>query len=175
MSLRHTRMINSAYKCLKITLKVIKFSKPETNFLKKLKLRGWYPPLNHLRGDLSPIPPLAETMLACGLVFALSISNTFSGGRSAPPMGTVNDFQWMYLIPACYLQAGTGSACCLRESFLCRNIDILACSSMCPSITSTHPVLTEQDSLNFVRFLIGISSNRNMNSRCGTFRMCSAF
>jgi hypothetical protein len=31
-------MINSASKCLKIT--VIKFSKPEKNFPKKLKLRG---------------------------------------------------------------------------------------------------------------------------------------
>jgi hypothetical protein len=54
MSFKHLRMINSASKCLKITLKVIKFSKPEKKFPKKLKLRGRYPPLNQLRGYLSP-------------------------------------------------------------------------------------------------------------------------
>jgi hypothetical protein len=42
-------MLNSASKCFKITLKVIKFSKPEKNFPKKIKLRG-ISPLNHLRG-----------------------------------------------------------------------------------------------------------------------------
>jgi hypothetical protein len=49
MSFKHLRMINSASKskCLKITLKVIKFSKPEKNS-----------PLNHLRGGLIPLIPL---------------------------------------------------------------------------------------------------------------------
>jgi hypothetical protein len=57
MSFKHIRTINPASKCLKITHDiVIKFSKPENNFLQKLKLRGIspIPPLNHLRGDLSP-------------------------------------------------------------------------------------------------------------------------
>jgi hypothetical protein len=49
MSLKHIRMINSASKCLTITLKLNKFSKPENKFKKKLKLRG-IPPFNHLRG-----------------------------------------------------------------------------------------------------------------------------
>jgi hypothetical protein len=47
-------MINSASKCLKITLKVIKFSKPETKFPKKLKLRGIYP-LESFEGGLIPL------------------------------------------------------------------------------------------------------------------------
>jgi peroxiredoxin len=42
MSFKHLRMINSASKCLQITLKVIKFSKPETNFL--IKHEGDIPP-----------------------------------------------------------------------------------------------------------------------------------
>jgi hypothetical protein len=37
-------MINYASKCLTITLKVIKFSKPEKKIPTKLKLRGGYPP-----------------------------------------------------------------------------------------------------------------------------------
>jgi hypothetical protein len=37
-------MINSASKCLEITFKVIKFSKPENIFPKKLKLRRDIPP-----------------------------------------------------------------------------------------------------------------------------------
>jgi hypothetical protein len=51
MSFKHLRMINSASKC-KITLEVIKFSKPE----EKIKLRG-ISPLNHLRGGLIPHHP----------------------------------------------------------------------------------------------------------------------
>jgi hypothetical protein len=44
MSFKHLPMINYAFKCLKITLKVIKFSKPEEKqFPKKLKLRGISP------------------------------------------------------------------------------------------------------------------------------------
>jgi hypothetical protein len=34
MSFKHLKMLNSASKCLKITLKVIKFSKPEKKFPK---------------------------------------------------------------------------------------------------------------------------------------------
>jgi hypothetical protein len=40
MSLKHLIMHNSASKCLKITLKVIKFSKPEQKIPKKHKLMG---------------------------------------------------------------------------------------------------------------------------------------
>jgi hypothetical protein len=62
MSFRHYGMINSASKCLKTILKVIKFSK-QTKFPQKFKFRG-YPPVNHLRGGLIPHPPLAETLKA---------------------------------------------------------------------------------------------------------------
>jgi hypothetical protein len=53
-------MMNSASKCLKITLNVIKFSKPEKKKKKKkIKLRG-ISPLESFEGGL--IPPLAETL-----------------------------------------------------------------------------------------------------------------
>jgi hypothetical protein len=56
MSFKHLRVItNSASKCLKITLKLIKFSKPE-NFLKKNKLRG-ISPLESFEGRLIPPHP----------------------------------------------------------------------------------------------------------------------
>jgi hypothetical protein len=41
---KHLKMLNSASKCLIITLKVIKFSKPEKQFPKKLKLMGGHAP-----------------------------------------------------------------------------------------------------------------------------------
>jgi hypothetical protein len=44
MSFKHLKMLNSASKYLKITLKLIKFSKSETKISKKLKLMGGYPP-----------------------------------------------------------------------------------------------------------------------------------
>jgi hypothetical protein len=44
MSFKHPKMLNSASICLKITLKVIKFSKPEKQFPKKIKLMGDIPP-----------------------------------------------------------------------------------------------------------------------------------
>jgi hypothetical protein len=53
-------MLNSASKCLKITIKVIKFSKPGKISQKSQVERG-ISPLSHLRG-LSPIPTLAETL-----------------------------------------------------------------------------------------------------------------
>jgi hypothetical protein len=49
-------MINSASKYPNITLKVIKFSKPETKFPQEFKLRGDIPPLNHLGGTYPPSP-----------------------------------------------------------------------------------------------------------------------
>jgi hypothetical protein len=58
MSFKHPRMINSASKCLKITLKFIKFSKPENNFPKKLKLRGISPLESFEGGGTYPPTPL---------------------------------------------------------------------------------------------------------------------
>jgi hypothetical protein len=52
-------MINSASKWLKITLKVIKFSKPETKFPKKIQVEGDIP-FESFEGV--PIPPLVETL-----------------------------------------------------------------------------------------------------------------
>jgi hypothetical protein len=40
MSFRHLKMLNSASKCLKITFKVIKFSKPEEKNSKKTQVDG---------------------------------------------------------------------------------------------------------------------------------------
>jgi hypothetical protein len=56
MRFKHLRIINYASKRLKITLKVIKCSKPEKKCIKKLKLRG-ISPLESFEGDLSPHPP----------------------------------------------------------------------------------------------------------------------
>jgi hypothetical protein len=53
MSFKHLKMFNSASKCLKITLRVIKFSKPETKF-KKNKLMGDIPPCQIHAGDSPP-------------------------------------------------------------------------------------------------------------------------
>jgi hypothetical protein len=57
MSFKHLRMLNSASKCLKITLRlrVIKFSKPEKIF-KKLKLRGNIPLKSFEGGTYPPSP-----------------------------------------------------------------------------------------------------------------------
>jgi hypothetical protein len=52
MSFEHPKMLNSASKCLKITLKVIKFSKPG----KKLKLIGDIPP-PHVKSMPGVNPP----------------------------------------------------------------------------------------------------------------------
>jgi hypothetical protein len=52
-------MINSASKCPKITLKIIKFSKPK--FRQKFKLRG-ISPLESFEGGLITPPPLVETL-----------------------------------------------------------------------------------------------------------------
>jgi hypothetical protein len=57
MSFKHLKMLNFASKCLKITLIVIKFSKPEKNFRNKLKLMGGYPPMsNSCWGYIPPSP-----------------------------------------------------------------------------------------------------------------------
>jgi hypothetical protein len=42
-------MINYASRCLKLTLKVLKFSEPEQKFPKKLKLRGGISPLESFK------------------------------------------------------------------------------------------------------------------------------
>jgi hypothetical protein len=66
MSFKHHKMLNSPSKCLKITLKVIKLSKPETRIPKKIKLMGDIPPCQiHCRGKAPPPPhpPLYETLL----------------------------------------------------------------------------------------------------------------
>jgi hypothetical protein len=52
-------MLNYASKCLKITLKVIKFSKPEKHFPQKiisLQIDGGYPP-PHVKFMLGINPP----------------------------------------------------------------------------------------------------------------------
>jgi hypothetical protein len=54
MSFMHLRMINSASKCLKITLKVIKFSKPEKKFPKNVE--GDTPLESFEGGTYPPIP-----------------------------------------------------------------------------------------------------------------------
>jgi hypothetical protein len=58
MSFRHLRMLNSAYKCLK----VIKFSKPETNFPQKLvSLQidgGGISPHDKFMSGINPPPPI---------------------------------------------------------------------------------------------------------------------
>jgi hypothetical protein len=62
MSFMHLKMLNYASKCLKITLKIIKFSKPEQRFPKKLeKLMGGYPHVKFMLG-VNPHPPLYETL-----------------------------------------------------------------------------------------------------------------
>jgi hypothetical protein len=38
--MKHLRKLNSGPKCLNVTLKLIKFSKPEEINVKKIKLRG---------------------------------------------------------------------------------------------------------------------------------------
>jgi 5-bromo-4-chloroindolyl phosphate hydrolysis protein len=52
--IRQLKMLNSASECLKITLKVIKFSKPEKKFPNKLS-----PYVKFMPGV---IPPLCETL-----------------------------------------------------------------------------------------------------------------
>jgi hypothetical protein len=47
-------MINSVSNYLIITLKFIKFSKPEKTFPPKNQVEGGYPHLNHLRGLIPP-------------------------------------------------------------------------------------------------------------------------
>jgi hypothetical protein len=54
MSFKHLRMLNSASKCLKITHKIIKFSKPENWFPKKTQVGGYIPWVNWGGGGLSP-------------------------------------------------------------------------------------------------------------------------
>jgi hypothetical protein len=49
MSFMHLKMVNSASKCLKITLEVIKFSKSEKNTPKQLKLFGGISPPPHVK------------------------------------------------------------------------------------------------------------------------------
>jgi hypothetical protein len=61
MKFKHIRMINSASKCLKITLKLLNFQNQKKKIPKKLKLRGDIP-LESFEGGLIPRPPLAETL-----------------------------------------------------------------------------------------------------------------
>jgi hypothetical protein len=49
-------MINSAYKCLKITLQVIKCSNPEKKYPKKTQVAVGISPLESFEGELIPIP-----------------------------------------------------------------------------------------------------------------------
>jgi hypothetical protein len=54
MSFKHLKLLNSASKCLKITLKVIKFSKPEEKKSKKTQLMGV---VKFMLGVNPPHPP----------------------------------------------------------------------------------------------------------------------
>jgi hypothetical protein len=57
MSFKHLKMLNSASKCPKITLKVIKFSKPEEKNPKKIK----FPHVKFMPG-VNPPPTVYETL-----------------------------------------------------------------------------------------------------------------
>jgi hypothetical protein len=58
MSLKHLKMLNSASKCLNITLKVIKFSKPEEKHSQKTQVDGGMPP-PHVKFMPGVNPPTA--------------------------------------------------------------------------------------------------------------------
>jgi hypothetical protein len=63
MSFKHLKMLNSVSKCLKITLKFIKFSKPEKKKIpKKLKLMGDIPHVKLPGVKIPHPPPLYETL-----------------------------------------------------------------------------------------------------------------
>jgi hypothetical protein len=57
MSFRHLKMFNSASKCPKITLKVIKFSKPEKKFPKNQVDGGGISPHIKFMPGVNPPPP----------------------------------------------------------------------------------------------------------------------
>jgi hypothetical protein len=68
MSFRHFEMLISASKYLKITLKFIKFSKPEEKkFPPKPQVDGGISPphVKFMPGVNPPIPPLYETLIGC--------------------------------------------------------------------------------------------------------------
>jgi hypothetical protein len=55
MRFKHLKMLNSASKCRKITLKVIKFSKPETNSKKTQVDGGDIPHVKFMPGKSPPV------------------------------------------------------------------------------------------------------------------------
>jgi hypothetical protein len=54
MNFKHLRMLNYSSKCLKITLKVNKFSKPENKFPQKTEVEGDIPLESFEEGGLFP-------------------------------------------------------------------------------------------------------------------------